>query len=89
MGSLETTQRGHLIQSSFPQYSVLTYKLLDTFKQPKHILKFYQITAIYLCKQLSKNLKMVQMAPLIPHICSSSWRCRLEGYEGPIEYPCE
>ena len=42
------------------QYSVLTYKLLHTFKQLRHILQCHQITAFF--KQLSK--KMVQ---LIPH----------------------
>ena len=37
VGAFEPQKWGQLIKISFLQYSVLTYKLLGTFKQSRHI----------------------------------------------------
>ena len=51
----------------FPKYAVLTYKLLDRFKQSRHITISPNYSNI-LCKQLSKNWKVVQLhSSLIIH----------------------
>ena len=56
---------GQLNHPVICKYAVITDKLLITIKQSRHILQFTKLQQYI---QLSNNKKLVQLAPLIPHV---------------------